>query len=491
VGTVLGVAKKLGIHRRLVREALANAVPARRKRPERKRPKLGGVIAWIDAILEGDTRAPRKQRHMAHRIYQRMRVELPDHEVSESTVRRYVREKKEALGLIRRETFVPQSYEWGSEAQADFYEAYADLSGERQKLYVFSLRSMASGGAFHRAYRRPTQQAFLEAHELALQYFGGVFSRIRYDNLAQAVKKILRGHQREETARFIAFRSHWRFTAEFCTPAAAHEKGGIESGARYFRRNHWVPVPQAHDLEELNRQLLAGCEADQQRTISGREQSIGSAMRAEQEHLLPLPAEGFDLAEVSFPAVDGSGCVRVRTNSYSTPVSAGRKVQATIKPDRVEIWFEGQCVARHERCYRRKQQILNLEHYLQVLERKPGALAGSTPLKQWREQGRWPVEYDRFWEGLEKRHGKPAGTRQMIELLGLGKKHGYERLQGAVKSALAAGCCDVAAVRYLLTVSLETRPQLEIADLGMLSRYERPFPVVNDYDQLLGTEVRP
>jgi hypothetical protein len=187
-------------------------------------------------------------------------------------------------------------------------------------------------------------------------------------------------------------------------------------------------VPQAGDLEELNRQLLVGCETDQQRTISGRKQSIGTAMRAEQAHLLPQPGEGFDLAEVSFPTVDGSGCVRVRTNFYSTPEPAGRKVQATIKPDTVEIWYEGQCVARHERCYRRKQQILNLEHYLEVLERKPGALAGSTPLKQWREQGRWPAEYDRFWEGLQERHGRSAGTRQMIELLGLGKKHGYDRL---------------------------------------------------------------
>ena len=305
------------------------------------------------------------------------------------------------------------------------------------------------------------------------------------------MKKILRGHQREETARFIAFRSHWRFTAEFCTPAAAHEKGGIESEAGYFRRNHWVPVPQARDLEELNQQWLAGCEADQQRTISGREQNIGTAMRAEQEHLLPLPGEGFDLAEVSFPTVDGSGCVRVMTNFYSTPLPAGRKVQATIKPSTVEIWYEGECVARHERCYRGKQQILDLEHYLEVLERKPGALAGSTPLKQWREQGRWPAEYDRFWEGLQERQGRSAGTRQMIELLGLGRKHGYDRLQAAVRSALETGCCDVAAVHNLLTVSLEPRPPLEPVDLGLLSRYERPLPVVNDYDKLLAVEVRP
>jgi hypothetical protein len=155
------------------------------------------------------------------------------------------------------------------------------LSGERQKLQVFSLRGMASGGAFHRAYLRATQQAFLEAHELAFGYFGGVFRRLRYDNLKAAVKKILRGYQREETARFIAFRSHWGFVAEFCTPAEAHEKGGIEGEAGYFRRNHWVPVPQARDLEDLNRQLLAACEQDQGRTIASREQTIGVAMRAE------------------------------------------------------------------------------------------------------------------------------------------------------------------------------------------------------------------
>jgi transposase len=230
--------------------------------------------------------------------------------------------------LIHRETFVPQSYAWGSEAQVDGYEAYADVGGERQKLQVFSLRSMASGAAFHRAYPRATQQAFLEAHELAFRYFGGVFHHLRYDNLSSAVKRILRGHQREETARFIAFRSHWGFQAEFCTPAAAHEKGGVEGEAGYFRRNHWVPVPKAQDLEELNEQLLCACRQDQHRQLAGRGTPVGVAMQAEQEHLLPSPGESFDLAVVSFPRVDGSGCVRVRTNFYSAPVRSGSAVEA-------------------------------------------------------------------------------------------------------------------------------------------------------------------
>lgn len=489
VGTILGVAKKLGVHRRMVREALGNAVPARRKKAERKRPRLTPVIPFIDSILEADRAAPRKQRHTAHRIYQRLRLEQPVHEVAESTVRRYVRAKKQALGLIRREVCVPQSYDWGSEGQVDWFEAEADLSGERQKLEVFSLRGMASGGAFHRAYLRATQQAFLEAHELAFRYFGGVFRRLRYDNLKAAVKKILRGYQREETARFIAFRSHWGFAAEFCTPAEAHEKGGVEGEAGYFRRNHWVPVPQARDLEDLNRQLLAACEQDQGRTIASREQTIGVAMRAEQAHLLPLAQEGFDLAEVSFPKVDGSGCVRVRTNFYSAPLPADTRVQAKVYADRVEVWHEGAEVARHERSYGRYQQVLELEHYLEVLERKPGAMAGSTALKQWRERGRWPAEYNRYWEELIRRHGKQAGTRQMIELLGLGKEHGHGRLREAFSLALATGCGDVAAIRYLLRAGSAMPPRLESSELGELVRYERPLPGVQNYDQLLSGEV--
>jgi transposase len=183
VGTIQGVARKLRVHRRVVREAIQSAIPARRKKTERPHMKMAPAVEFIDAILEADRKAPRKQRHTAKRIWERIRAEVPGCTAAGRTVRQYVEHRKEALGLARHETFVPQSYDWGIEAQVDWYEAYADLDGERVKLPVFEMRSMASGAAYHRAYLRATQQAFLEAHELAFHYFGGVFRRLRYDNL--------------------------------------------------------------------------------------------------------------------------------------------------------------------------------------------------------------------------------------------------------------------------------------------------------------------
>jgi len=486
-GTIQGVAKKLQTHRRMVRQALAGAIPPERKTPARSSPKLGPVREFIDGILQSDREAPRKQRHTAHRIWERIRQEHPDSPVAEATVRRYVQRRKEELGLAARETFVPQSYDWGGEGQVDWYEAAVDFDEGRQTAHFFTMRSMAGGGAFHTAYFHATQQAFLEAHERAFHHFGGVFRRLRYDNLKSAVKKILRGYQREETDRLIAFRSHWGFQTEFCNPARGNEKGGVEGEVGYFRRNHLVPVPKVKDLGELNAYLRACCQEDEQRRIHGKPHTVGEAMRIERGHLLPMASEGFELAETSFPVVDGQGCVKVRTNRYSVPLRAGSRTHVRLLPAYVEVWYEQSCVARHERSFGRHQAVLDLEHYLDVLERKPGALAGSTPLEQWRQRGRWPESFDRLWQSLRERHGKQTGTREMIELLRLGPRHGWEALRKVMEQALALGCTDAAAVRHLLIAGELAHREKPMREIGSLERYERPMPVLADYDGLLGT----
>ena len=493
-GTVRGVSRKLGVHRREVRQALVSAVPAERKVPERERTKLSAAIPFIDEVLESDRKAPRKQRHTAHRIWMRLGRELPSAAVAESTVRGYVRQRKIAMGLAGHEIFVPQSYQFGGEAQVDWYESWAEFDGESRKTYEFCMRSMASGGAFHRAYPHATQQAFLEAHELAFAHFGGVFRVLRYDNLKSAVKKILRGHQREETARFIGFRSHWGFASEFCTPGEGHEKGGVEGEGGQYRRNYLTPVPKVRNLEELNQLMAAGSLEEQNRVIAGRSQTIGAGMIAEREHLLPLAEEGFDLASLHFPQINASGCAKVLTNFYSAPLPVGNSVEVKVYSSYVEIWHQGRRVARHERCYERHQKVLELDHYLDALLKKPGALSGSTALEQCRAQGRWPASYDRFWRAAGEREGRQAGTRVMIDVLLLSREYGAARVRQALEAALEMGCANLGAVHYFLRIDhREQAPTAHPADIGALSRYDRPQPSLEAYEQLrpnwLATEV--
>jgi hypothetical protein len=179
------------------------------------------------------------------------------------------------------------------------------------------------------------------------------------------------------------------------------------------------------------------------------------------------------------------GCVKVRTNSYSVPLPAGTEVHAKAYASTVELWYEGNCVACHPRCYGHQQQILELEHYLDVLWRKPGALAGSTALDQQRQAGLWPASFDRIWQALMARYGKQHGTRQMVGLLKLGQQYGRSKLQESIEAALAAGCSDAAAVEHLLHPDELRRGGCDAIEVGLLERYARPLPVMTEYDQLL------
>lgn len=490
VGTIAGVASKFGVHRRQVRQALESAVPPERASVVRSSPALDPVKPFIEAILVADKTAPRKQRHTARRIWSRLCEEMPQHPVAELTVRAYVRDRKWALGLAGKEICIPQNYDWGHEAQVDWYEAFVVLAGERVKVQIFAMRSMKSGAAYHRAYLYATQQAFFEAHEHAFTYFGGVFVVLRYDNLASAVTKVVRGHTREEHTRFVAFRSHWKFDAEFCGVAQPQEKGGVEGEVGTFRRNHLVPVPEVSDLAALNAKLLADCIADQSRQIGDRTAPVGALLVAERDHLLAFPKHGFDLAVAHPGQVDAKGCVKSHRVWYSTPLRVGAKVQIRALPSVIEVWYGGQQVALHERSYQRGVEVFHLEHYLDVLDKKPGALPGSRPLAQWRAQGLWPECLDRLWSQWQERLGKPAATRAMVDLLLLARVHGWSAVKTAAEKALLLGCTDESAVQCLLAqVAAATEiPPLSTEDLGSLSRYERPLPEISGYDQLLAGE---
>jgi len=187
------LAERHKVHRRAVRQALASALPPPRKEyVARTRPATDPWSEVIDAWLAADKDVPRKQRHTARRVWQRLVAEHGA-TVSEITVSRYVARRRVELDLVHVEVFIPQTHKPGAEAEVDFGEFYTTLAGQQVKCWMFVMRLSHSGRAFHIAYGTQAQEAFLEGHVLAFQHFGGVPGRIRYDNLKPAVTRILQG----------------------------------------------------------------------------------------------------------------------------------------------------------------------------------------------------------------------------------------------------------------------------------------------------------
>jgi transposase len=485
--SIRALAERHGVHRRAVRAALVSAQPPGRKRAVgRPAPKLGGYREVIEEWLDGDQAAPRKQRHTARRIWERLGDEHGA-DVAERTVREYVHMRRRARGENAR-AFVPQVHHAGVEAEVDWGEAFADLGGERRKLFLFHMRACHSGAAFAMAFPHESQQAFLEGHVEAFDWFGGVFTLVRYDNLTSAVKQVLRGRRRVETDRFIALRSHYLYTSTFTTPGieGAHEKGGVEGEVGRFRRRHLVPVPQISTLGELNSRLLAGCNGDMHRRITGRTATVAEDFERERPLLRSLPDQPPQVAEELTPRVDEKALITIKQNRYSVPVAlTGLEVLVRVGAREIEVRHRGQQIAVHERLQGKFGTSARLDHYLELLARKPGALKGSQALWQAREQGSWPGCFDELWTALTARYGASGAARQMVDVCLLAREHGAARTELAVRGALAAGAHDGAAVAVLARQS-ERAPSGGVDDLpAHLRTVGCAEASLTDYDQLL------
>jgi hypothetical protein len=320
----------------------------------------------------------------------------------------------------------------------------------------------------------------------------GVPGRIRYDNLPAAVRRILEGRGREETDRFVALRSHFRFESFFCEPGVrgAHEKGGVEGEVGRFRRRHLVPVPRVASLDELDELLAEADRRDERRHVDGRRETVGQAFEQERPHLRPLPAEPFDPTLLLRHRVDAKARVSIRQRWYSVPAGlAGRRVEVRLGARRLRVLHEGRTVAVHARHPRKGSQTLLLDHYLEVLARKPGAMAGSLTLAQAREGGGFTSFHERFWSRARRRLGDGPGTRALIGVLLLHRSLPFPVVHAALDAVERVGSCDPD------LVAIEAR---RIADRGRatappvegprpVTGWSRPIPALADYDALIGT----
>ncbi|MCA1695416.1 MAG: IS21 family transposase [Actinobacteria bacterium] len=415
--------------------------PGYRRTAPRPRPKLDAFLGVIHQILEHDRKAPRKQRHTARRIFERLRDE---HGYTGGLS--IVKEAVAAWRARSAEVFVPLAHPPG-EAQVDFGEAEVTLDGRPTKVALFVMTLPYSDATFVCAFPRECTEAFLEGHVRAFAFFGGVPRRISYDNLKIAVAEITGGRTRKLTEAFLRLQSYHLFESHFCRVRRPNEKGHVETLVGYARRSFLVPVPVVHGgLGPLNARLERACRDDLARRLQGKPAVKADLLDEERPSLLPLPAEPFVAARVEPRSVDSLSLISFDANWYSVPTEfAHHRATVVASVDAVRIAVGDRVAAVHRRCWGREQVFYEPVHYLALLERKPGALDFAAPLEGWE----LPVCFGVLRRRLEAELGGP-GTRQFIKVLRLLERAGLAELTRAVERALELGVADADAVRLIL-----------------------------------------
>lgn len=490
--SVRAIARQLGHGRRVVREAIAGAHPQPRRyrlTKRKARPTLDPVVAIIDAWLAADQAAPRKQRHTAKRVYDRL---VTEHGFagSERIVRQYVRAWRQtheggAAG------FVPLAYAPGAEAQCDWGEAVARIAGVEQKVYLFCLRLAYSLKAFVCAFPTMRQECFLAGHVAAFAALGGVPRRIVYDNLATAVAKVLQGRTRVEQDTFVAFRGHYLYNSHFCLPGreGAHEKPLVETLVGYARRNFLVPVPAVPSWEALNALLAARCAAEDARAASGRGATIGALWQEERAHLLPTQRHPYPCCRTVAVRATRQGLVTFERNRYSVPSRyAGERLVLRAFAWTVDLSDGQAVVARHPRLYGRDGEQLDPLHYLALLEQKPGAFDHARPIRQWAVG--WPPIYHTYLAAL--REARPAdATREFVRILQLHARYAPEVIAAALERAAALPCWSADGVEQCIHQALAPPVPAGAMDLAAapglaaLGAVRIPLPDLDRFNQLL------
>lgn len=478
------IAREYKCSRDTVNKAIASAEPAvYTLQAPREAPVLGPYRAQIDRLLVENESLPRKQRYTGHTIY--LALQEDGYTGSESSVRHYVAQRRQERR--RPKVYLPLEFDPGTDAQADWGEAVAIIDGERVTVQVFFMRLNYSRKLFMAAFPAQTQEAFFEGHVQAFRHFQGVPQRISYDNLKAAVQKVLQGSSRQEQQAFVVFRSHYLFESHFCTPGLGNQKGGVEHGVGFGRRNFMVPLPQVSCFQELNALLVAKCLADDQRRVDGQEVTISQAWELEKPHLRPLPARDFECCVVRPVTLNPYSQVVYDTNRYSVPVERAQPhLVVKAYPFRVDILNQKEVIASHPRCYGHSQDVLDPMHYLSLVEERPGAFHHAKPIRRWRET--WPAVFEQLLARLKEQWPDGRGVREFIGILKLCRQHPASLVEQAIAEALEHGCVHADGVelclRHLLTPDVHPST-LDLSDRPAWAAVGAQPVDLQSYDRLL------
>jgi len=393
---------------------------------------------------------------------------------SERTVRLYVSRLKHNY----QEMAIPLEFDPGTDAQCDWGEAYVYMADELVPVQALCMKLSYSGKPFVMAFPTQRQEAFFEGQEQAFHWFQGTPSRVSYDNLTQAVRKVLRGRNREEQQAFIAFRSHYLFESHFAMQGHPEEQGRVENLVGYMRRNYFVPVPRVRSFEELNLMLLERLREDDTRLVPGKEVTIGDAWEQERGKFLPLPRIPYRCCLSRPVKANRWSLVNFDNNHYSVPVEYGiAKLTLQAYVWRVEIACGDRVIAIHERCYGKGQDIFNIDHYLPLLVQRPGAFPYAKPVRHWK----MPETFRKFLEALSRRSAG-SGVREFLQVLILSRTCGQENLEQAIGQALSENRADAERVRQILNRQNYTGvPLVALFDPGQVKVI---LPDLSRFDEL-------
>ena len=428
------IAKRTGFSRNTVRQWLRQVDITEPVYPARVSPSLlDPYREQLETWLKSDSHRPKRDRRTIKVLFQHLRAQ--GYPGGYGRVAAFARGWRAAGGATpARPAYVPLRFAPGEAFQFDWSCEYAVIGGLRRRLEVAHMKLAASRVFWLVAYPMQSHEMLFDAHARSFVAFGGIPRRGIYDNMKTAVDRVGRGKERTVNARFQAMCGHYLFEPEFCNRAAGWEKGVVEKNVQDRRRQVWTEAGQRHwaSLADLNAWLAQECRASwiDMAHPEWPTLTIAEVWENEQPQLMPVPAS-FD-GYIEQPArVSGTALVHFQRNRYSVPCElAHTVVSLRAYPTELVMVADGQVVARHDRCFDRYQTRYDWQHYIAIVQRKPGALRDGAPFAE------MPAPLRTLQQHLLRR---PGGDRVMAQVLAAVPVHGLEAVLVAVELVLESG----------------------------------------------------
>jgi transposase len=443
------IARRLGLSRNTVAKyyngaVIPGSVPRKRSCSVMTEETLLLIKSYLAEDAKAREQGAHKQQHTARRIHERLMQE-GGFSGSYESVARLLRQLRQDPG----EAYIPLAWDPGDAMQVDWGDATVFISDQRVRGHMFCTRLCHSALPFVVLFPAERNEFFLEGHRQAFEYYQGVPRRAIYDNLRTAVKEGWGRYVKQKQPAVKLMEAHYAFTSEFCNPGKGNEKGLVEGLVGWARRNILTPIPKANSWDEVNILLRERCVAYKQHHIEDRPVTVGTAYEEERKHLLSLPEQPFETCRTQRGRVGDDCLVRVDNNYYSVPANFVRQ-WVTVKafPFHIEVWLNGERVARHARVFGAGEAKYELAHYIDVLERKPRAVQQAQPVRA------TVHELIRSFRA----HLAPdaQGDREFVQILRLIVEYGQLPVLAAIEQCAASGACSFEAVRFTLLQSIQT-----------------------------------